>query len=113
MQSIMHPTEQSNKTLFLNTNKWYKVLLVWELYRIPYNLLMIAFCLVGITIASINVPLLYLLAGGAFNVCYTFLSIIDLYIKVKSKIDLSKKIFGVYLGISAFMVIALPAALLV
>jgi len=41
MQGIMNPTGQPNKTLFLNTNKWYKVLLVWELYRIPYNFLTI------------------------------------------------------------------------
>lgn len=105
--------EQSNKTLFLNTNKWYKVLLVWELYRIPYNLLMIVFGLIGIAIASINVPLLYLLAGAAFNFFYTFLSSIDLYIQIKSKLDRSWKIFGIYLGISAFIVIAVPAILLV
>lgn len=108
----MRLTEQSNKTLFLNTNKWYKVLLVWELYRIPYNFLMIGFGLVGGVIAYVNIPLLYLLTGAAFNICYTFLSVIDLCIKAKARVDLSKKIFGIYLGVSAFIVIVIPVALL-
>jgi hypothetical protein len=109
----MHPTEQSNKTLFLNKNRWYKVVLVWELYRIPYNFLMTGSGLIGGVIVYVNIPLLYVLTGAAFNIGYTFLSVIDLYIKTKNKVDRSKKIFGVYLGISAFIVIVLPVALLV
>lgn len=96
------------KTLFINTGKWYKVILVWELYRIPYNILMALAGLTGMFFMAVNIPLIYLLVGITFNIFYTFLCFIDLGIKFFSKRELSNAIFCIYCGISAFLVIVIP-----
>lgn len=99
-----------NTTLFITTNKWYQTLLVWELYRIVYNLLIIGAGLVGLQFIYINVPLIYIFIGLIFNGAYTALWVIDLIIKRRYKIDCSKKIFIFYYLTSALIVIAIPAA---
>jgi hypothetical protein len=98
------------KTLFINANKWYKVILVWELYRIPYNILMALAGSIGMFFMAVNIPLVYLLVGITFNIFYTFLCFIDLGIKTFFKRELSKVIFCIYFGISAFLVISIPVA---
>jgi hypothetical protein len=100
-----------NTTLFITTNKWYQTLLVWELYRIVYNLLMIGAGLVGFIFIYVNIPLIYIFIGLIFNGVYTILWAIDLIIKRLYKIDYSKKIFIFYYLTSALFVIAIPAAL--
>jgi hypothetical protein len=99
-----------NQTLFLNTDKWYKVILVWELYRIPYNLLMVLSSFIGITILHVTIPLVYMVIGIVFNILYTALSFIDLGIKKRTSQDKSKKIFISYYVFCSVLVIGIPVA---
>lgn len=98
-------------TLFIKTNKWYHSLLVWELYRIAYNLLMIGAGFIGALFLYVNVPLIYILIGLIFNGFYTSLWVIDVIFKKRYKTDYSKKIFISYYLVSAFIVIAIPVGM--
>ena len=96
------------KTLYLNTDKWYKVVLVWELYRIPYNLYLALVGYLGITILQIEIPKLYLVVGVSFNILYTLLSPWDLLTKKRSGRDRSVKILMLYCIFCTFFVIGGP-----
>ena len=97
------------KTLLIKTDRWYKVMLVWELYRIPYNILMVVSGIIGIAILNVSIPIVYLLIGLLFNILYTILFAIDLIIKHRGNTDKSIKIFLSYYVLSSLLVIGLPA----
>lgn len=97
-----------DKTLLIKTNKWFKTVLVWELYRVIYNIYMVIVGLIGIAILHVTIPSLYILVGLLFNILYTFLAPIDLLIKNRTAKDKSIIIFSTYCVFCTLIVIGVP-----
>ena len=97
-----------DKTLLIKTNKWFKTVLVWGLYRVIYNIYMVIVGLIGIAILHVTIPSLYILVGLLFNVLYTFLAPIDLLIKNITAKDKSIIIFSTYCVFCTLIVIGVP-----
>lgn len=67
--------------------KWYKIIIWWEIRRIPYNILMAGVGLLSFYIGFVTIPLVYLAIGCLLNVIYTFGWLIELIIKRGSSVN--------------------------
>jgi hypothetical protein len=98
--------------------KWYKVILWWELLRIPYNILMYGIGYLSFYISYINIPLVYLLIGFLLNVFYTGGWINELLVVSRQSVDNReqyprKKAFLTYLLLSVLFVLSISVLPLV
>lgn len=76
----------------LANRNWFKIILWWEIRRVPYNLIMIAAGYLSFYIAFVTIPLVYLVIGLGLNIIYTFGWIIELlFIKNAKKENIKIK----------------------
>src|SRR5258708_27102429 len=79
----------------LRNNKWYLVVLWWELARIPFNLIMIFAGLLSFYVAYVTIPIVYEVIGFLLNCFFTLGWIIELAVrKRRSKSGVRK--FRIY-----------------
>jgi|SRR5258706_4827374 len=79
----------------LRNNKWYLVVLWWELARIPFNLIIIFAGLLSFYIAYVTIPIVYEVIGFLLNCFFTLGWIIELAArKRRSKPEVRK--FRIY-----------------
>jgi len=91
--------------LFSNTkDKWFTILLRWEVLRIIYNFIMIIAGIASINIANVTIPIVYMAIGLLFNIIFTFLWIIDLFLIRYNRRSKSKSIFVYYTLLSILLV---------
>jgi hypothetical protein len=67
--------------------KWYKIVIWWEIRRIPYNILMYGIGTLSFYISFVTIPLIYLLIGLLLNIIYTFGWIVELMIRKRISIN--------------------------
>jgi len=87
-----------------NNDRWFVVLFRWELLRVIYNLVMIIAGGISVALASVTIPLVYLVIGVGLNIVYSFLWVVDLSIINKNGKSKSKTIFKYYTGLSIGLV---------
>jgi hypothetical protein len=85
-----------NLFLIPRNNKWYLIILWWELARIPYNIIMVFAGLGSFYIAYATIPLLYIVIGLLFNCVFTLGWVIELSSQRNLNTFNSRKKFRVY-----------------
>lgn len=97
--------------------KWYHTIIWWEIYRILYNGIMLIVGLISIAIASINIPLIYVLKALTLNLFYCLLWVTEISDKKEllkeNKIKAFRtKAFGIYLILSIIGISIMPLLIL-
>jgi hypothetical protein len=95
-------------TLSIATRNCVGSFLVWELFRIPYNLALLIAIFVGAQVLYVNMPLFYIQAVLLFNALYFLLPCLDFLFKATSRGDKSWTVYSVYLALSVSLVIFGP-----
>ena len=93
-------------------DKWYFIILRWEMLRIVYNGVMLIAGLMSVFIAAVNIPLIYIMIGLVFNLIFTLVWLVDLYLLKKKCIQTSEAIFKYFTSASIILVFCLPVIIL-
>lgn len=98
--------------------KWWKIILWWEIRRIPYNIIMYLVGLLSFCICFVTIPLVYLIIGVLLNIVYTLGWIVELiFINKKTSKNLKqnypKYTFIIYLLSSAVFVLGYAILLII
>jgi hypothetical protein len=72
-------------TISERPRKWYQIIGWWELRRLPYNVIMLIAGISSLSIASVIIPLIYLMIGVGLNAIYTLGWITELVVSSSIK----------------------------
>lgn len=86
--------------------KWYIVIAVWELLRIPFNIVMYFIGYLSFYISYVTIPLVYIFIGFLLNILYTGTWIIELSYTNKLAINDRRTMFRIWTFIIVIFVSA-------